>query len=184
MEGNFENIKSKYVLRKITDNLSQNQLLKLINYNKNIQEKLDIGINTYKKVYNQTIIELTLLKKFKNGPLISFPVESEKYFHIYFNNEKKERKNQMISCRDGIEKIKIIIDEEVNSFKELFSYADHIKTINFIKFNRTDIINMNSMFIGCTSLEELNMENFHTNSVTDMSQMFSACLGLKKINRK
>ena len=64
MEGNLENIKSKYVLRKVADILSQNQLLKLINYNKNIQEKLEIGINTYKKVYNQTIIEIIPCEKF------------------------------------------------------------------------------------------------------------------------
>ena len=92
MERNLENIKSKYVLRKVTDNLSLNQLLKLINYNKNIQEKLDIGINTYKKVYNQTIIELTLLKKFVNGPIIRFPIENENIFiYILIMKKKKEK---------------------------------------------------------------------------------------------
>ena len=182
MEGNLENIKSKYVLRKVADNLSQNQLLKLINYNKNIQEKLEIGINTYKKVYNQTIIEIIPCEKFIYGPFINFPVENEKYFHIYFNNEKNERKNQMISEDDNIEKIKIIIDEEVNSFNGLFRCAHTIKKINFHKFNRTDIIDMNSMFFGCIHMQELNNPNFHTNSVTDMSQMFSVCSRLKKIN--
>ena len=92
MERNLENIKSKYVLIKVTDNLSLNQLLKLINYNKNIQDKLEIGINTYKKVYNQTIIELTLLKKFVNGPIIRFPIENENIFiYILIMKKMKEK---------------------------------------------------------------------------------------------
>ena len=37
----------------------------------------------------------------------------------------------MISTDDNIEKIKIIIDEEVNSFNGLFSSAHTIKKINF-----------------------------------------------------
>ena len=45
--------------------------------------------------------------------------ENEKYFHIYFNNNEEEKKNN-INKIDEIKMIKIIIDYQVISFEELF----------------------------------------------------------------
>ena len=70
-------------------------------------------------------------------------------------------------------KIKIIIDYQVKSFKELFSRCECIESINFKKFYRNNnITNMSYMFFGCSSLKELNLTNFNTNNVTDMCGMF------------
>ena len=44
----LKNIKSKYILKQIANNLELNKLLYLIKYNKYIQNKLDIGIIDYK----------------------------------------------------------------------------------------------------------------------------------------
>ena len=57
-EYSLKYIKSKYILKQITDHLTKNKLLKIINYNKLIQNKLDIGIIDYKKYYEQIEIEL------------------------------------------------------------------------------------------------------------------------------
>ena len=48
-----------------------------------------------------------------------------------------------------LQKIKIIIDEQITSFKKLFYECVCIEMINFIKFNRKDINNMKLMFFGC-----------------------------------
>ena len=69
-------------------------------------------------------------------------------------------------------KIKIIIDYQVKSFKELFSGCYYIESINFKKFYRNNITDMSYMFAGCSSLKELNLNNFNTNNVTNMSDMF------------
>ena len=53
----LKNIKSKYILKQIADNLELNQLLYLIKYNKYIQNKLDIGIFDY-KMYKKIEIEM------------------------------------------------------------------------------------------------------------------------------
>ena len=66
-------------------------------------------------------------------------------------------------------KIKIIIDYQVKSFKELFYKCECIESINFKKFYRNNINNMNHMFFGCILLKELNFNNFNTNNVTNMS---------------
>ena len=44
----FENIKSIYFLKLIFQNFKQKRILELVKYNKNIQNKLDININSYK----------------------------------------------------------------------------------------------------------------------------------------
>ena len=40
-------IKSKYILAEIFKNLSKDKYFKIINYNKNIQQKLDLQLTDY-----------------------------------------------------------------------------------------------------------------------------------------
>ena len=76
-------------------------------------------------------------------------------------------------------KIKIIIDYQVKSFKDLFKRCECIESINFKKFYRNNITDMSYMFDGCSSLKDLNLTNFITNNVTNMSNMFDGCSSLK-----
>ena len=78
-------------------------------------------------------------------------------------------------------KIKVIIDYQVKSFKELFYWCKCIESINFKKFYRNNITDMSWMFNGCSSLKELNLNNFNTNNVTNMSYMFYGCSSFKEI---
>ena len=48
-EADFDNIKSKYILKQILDDLCQKKILEMVKYNKRIKEKLDININNYKE---------------------------------------------------------------------------------------------------------------------------------------
>ena len=43
------NIKSKYIMKQIIDNLQKIKILKLINYNKSLREKLEISTDDYKE---------------------------------------------------------------------------------------------------------------------------------------
>ena len=49
LKNDFENIKSKYILIKIFDNLPKKKMLKIIKKNKVIQNKLEISLNDYVK---------------------------------------------------------------------------------------------------------------------------------------
>ena len=51
-------IKSRYILKQIFDNLHKNKLLKILNNNKSIQEKIDINIYDYKKYFEEIEIEI------------------------------------------------------------------------------------------------------------------------------
>ena len=94
--GNLlNNIKSKFILKKIVDNIKQKRLLKLINYNKNFQEKLGIGIKDYKKYYEQIIIEIIPIDKINNNYrnyFINIPYKYKSFYHTYFNEDEKEKK--------------------------------------------------------------------------------------------
>ena len=58
---NWRKINSKYILQQIFEHLNQKIYLKIIKYNKNIQNKLDIEHNDYKK-YSEIEIEIILAK--------------------------------------------------------------------------------------------------------------------------
>ena len=180
----FDNIKSDYFLQRIFDYLKRNKLLEIVKYNKKLQNKLNLNINSYKEfslLYSSIEIEIKLDDD-TYGEFINISEEEKEYFHIYFNNSKEEINRNFSDENDEIEIIKIKIDYQIKSFGELFADCDFINSISFKKFYRNDITNMSSMFYGCESLKEIDISNFITDNVTDMSCMFSNCKSIKVLN--
>ena len=168
-------IKSNYILRKIIQNLNRKTFLYAIKYNKQLQKRLNIGIKDY-EAYLQTEIEIKLGLNYPNlDKLINYKYDKS-YYHIYLNGNEQESKKE-----GNITKVRIIIERHVKSFQKLF-YRSEAKEINFIRFNRKDITNMNSMFKECRCLEKLNISNFNTENVTNMGGMFSGCTILKELD--
>ena len=183
--------------------MTKKKKLAIVKYNKKIQNRLNLSIKNYKE-YSETFtpIEIEIIPvKGKYGEFINIDENDKLYYHIYFNDNKEEIKNKYIikeedgvtkheyyiEEKDKVTKIKIIIDYQVKSFKELFrqSFFDTckcIESINFKKFYRNNITNMSYMFFGCSSLKELNLNNFNTNNVTNMREIFSRCSSLKELN--
>ena len=162
-------IKSKYILKQIADHVTKNKLFKIINYNKLIQDKLDIGIIDYKNYYEEIEIELIPINENDINYFINDKYKS--YYHIYFNNDKNEIKQNYFNKNDNITKINIILNNEITSLEDMFFQCECIEKIKFIKFNRTDVNNMSYMFHGCSSLKELNLNNFNTINVTNMGDL-------------
>ena len=57
-----------------------------------------------------------------------------------------------------------------------------MKEIDFNNFNTSLVINMGSMFSGCSNLIELDLSLFDTSSIIDMHDMFNGCSQLKLID--
>ena len=170
----FKNLKSDYFLQLLFNNLLKKKSLEIIKYNKNTKNRMNININDYKEyseIYSSIEIEIKPVYN-KYGKFISINEENKKYYHIYFDNNKEEIKRNYLNENEQIKLIKIIIDYQVKSFKELFYKCYCIEYINFKKFYRNNINNMGYMFSRCSTLKELNLSNFKTNNVTDMSYMF------------
>ena len=172
----LKNIKSKYIMKQIFQNLQKIKFLNMIRYNKAIKNKMDIILDDYKECTN---IEVKIdILDYDN--FIFYRLNNEKNIHIYVNGNKKEINEKDIS-REEVKEIKIIIDYGIKSLEGLFKGCHGIKKINFIRFFIRDITNMSKMFYDCRHLEELDLSNFKTENVTDMSSMFANCLLLKKI---
>ena len=170
----LQNIKSNYFLLNIYDIILKKKSLEIVKYNKKIQKRMNLSIKDFQE-YSEIEIEVILCKN-SYGQFININEKDKLFYHIYFNDNKKEIKNKYeINKKDKVTIIKIIIDYQIKSFEKLFNKCKCIKTINFIKFNRNDINNMSYMFYGCESLKELNLNNFNTNNVTNMESMFRGC---------
>jgi len=181
----LRNLKSDYFIQKFFEYISERKTIEIIRWNKSIQKRINININHY-KAYSEkySSIELDIIPiKGKDGTFINIDELSKKYFHIYFNdNKKKEIKKSSLNKNDNVSKITIIIDYQINSFSYLFSGCECIESIHFKKFSRNNVTDMKYMFKGCSSLKELNLTNFNTDNVTDMSYMFRRCESLKELN--
>ena len=174
-------IKSTYILKKVFDKVRNYTKFEIIRYNKNLQKKLNIDISQYKKFSTIEIEVIPAENKF--GNFINFNNKKQKnFYHIYFNDSEKEINRNYISENDKIDKIKIIINFQVDSFYKLFSYCDCIESITFKNFYRKNINNMSFMFYKCTSLKEINFMNYITLNVENMSCMFFECFLLNQIN--
>ena len=178
-ENTLKNINSNYILYNIFSYLNEKKSLEIIKYNNYFQKRLNKDINDYKR-YTQIELEIIPINLEKKNYFIYF--NDKQYYHIYFNDEKKEINKRYFETNEKVNKIRITIDYEIKSFINLFSYCKCIKKINFIKFNRSNIVDMSGMFSDCESLEYLNLINFKTDKVTDMSSMFANCKSLKKLN--
>ena len=178
------NIKSNYIMKKLFNYMSKKVLLKIIKNNMNMQKRLNININNYKDFSEKfSSVELEIIPaQNKYGSFIKIKEEDKNYFHIYFNDNKEEVDKTKINEEDNVSKINIIINYQIESFYELFDYCTCIESINFKKFYRDNITNMNRMFCYCSSLKEINLSNFNTNKVTNMSYMFYECSSLKELN--
>ena len=101
----FKNLKSNYILKKVFCNLLKKKSLDIIKYNNNIKERINISIIDYKEYSELIEIEIKPVNN-KYGKFININKENEIYFHIYFNNNKKEIKRNYLKKKENIEKIR------------------------------------------------------------------------------
>ena len=185
----LNNIKSLFILRKLFEFTKQKTYLKLLKYNKKLQEKLNITIKSYSDFL---YIEIELIPKHKyrlhkyldeNLLFINY-LEDKSFYHIYFDENKEEIKRNYLEENEKVSKIKILIEPKVKNIYGLFKNCKCIKEINFIKFDREDITNMSQLFYYCESLTKLNIDKLKTVNVTNMEDMFKLCVSLKELNLK
>ena len=178
----LDNIKSKYILRQVFSKLNEQKKLQITKINKRLRQKLEIDIKDYQEFAKTIEIEIIPVKK-KCDVFIHIPLGEEmSNFHMYYNNDINEIKNNYIHNKDNIGKIKLIIDYPVKSFQNLFKDCKWIESIKFKRFSRNNITNMKNMFYGCSSLNELIFSRVNTNNVTNMFGMFCECNNLRELN--
>ena len=160
-------LKSIYFLKYLFSYVTEKKKLELLKYNKNIQKQIELSIIDYKKYSGEkTQIQLEIILLHEKTKFINIKNNEQKYCYTDANSNR----------------IKIVLDYQVQTFEGLFSGCDHIKSIKFIKFYRTNITSMENMFNGCSSLKKISFLNFKTENVKKMNCMFHCCSKLQKIN--
>ena len=181
----FDMLKSKFILKIIFNNLPKSRFLEFIKYNKKIQQRINLNKTDYiqfAKQYSSIKIEIIPANNNLYEKFITIDYANEKFYHIYFNNNKEETKRNYFLKYDNITKINVKIDYQVTSLYNLFTNYKCIESIHFKQFYRTNINDMTNIFTGCSLLKVLDLSHFNTDNIDDMSNMFRDCPLLKEIN--
>ena len=111
----LRNVKSYYIIKKFFEYMTERKSLETIRYNKNIQKRINISINhyiTYSEKYSSIELDIIPMKG-KYVQFININEEDKKYFHIYFNdNKKKEIENTSLNIDDNVFKILTILNKQ------------------------------------------------------------------------
>jgi len=115
-------IKSDFFLQNMMNMIKIKKRLDIARYNKNIQKRLKIDLNTYKQYsekYSSIEIELEFSSCFKNETMF-INRELNSFYHIFFNGDKKKDFNYIKSCG------KILITKIIM----LMIFKDYLKNVN------------------------------------------------------
>ena len=95
-----------------------------------MQNTLDLSANDYKEYLGKySLIEFEIIPmKNKYGEFINI-YDKEDYYHIYFNNRRREAQRNYLLQNENVTSIKVIIDHHVKSFYKLFDNCKCIKSI-------------------------------------------------------
>jgi len=142
----LKNLKSDYFIQKFFDYIYKRRTLETIKYNKSIQKRMNINIKHYKEYsekYSSIEIEIKPIEN-KYRTFINVYVDKKEYYHIYYNDNKREQiKSTSLNKNNKVSKISIVIDHQVESFYELFECCYCIESFCFKKFYRNNITSMN-----------------------------------------
>ena len=71
---------------------------------------------------------------------------------------------------------------KVMDMSSMFSGCSSLTSLDLSSFNTAKVRNMSSMFSGCSSLTSLDLNSFKTANVTNMSYMFSGCSSITSLD--
>jgi surface protein len=194
----LKNIKSKYILKQIFSLLNEYINLKLLNYNRKLQEKLEIDINDYIS-YNLIKIELIVNPlEYEKEKFINIQLKNEKNYDFNFYDEadnkiERQKKNfiygllfgedyDTIDKKDNIHKILVCINNKIKDINGLFQKIGCLKEINFLNCKRLNLFNLEKLFLNCNNLIKLNLANMETKNILNMSKIFAGCKLLEEID--
>ena len=123
---------------------------------------------------------------------ISFLNNTNRFDYLFMLNEENTKllindkeeifKKFFIPTKQGIYKIKLIINFQMTNCKYMFAGCSNIIKIDLSSFNTQKIEDMSFMFLDCYDLTEIDLSSFNTRNVTNMNHMFSGCINLTEID--
>ena len=148
-----------------------------------------LNFNEYQNISSSYLV-------FKNQLFMAFNSEQIGLksfdFSIKFENKGSSRLlysigesigEQIKSNINGKIKLTIVIKKQINNLNGLFSNITNLQSIDLSGLYMNKIINYDSLFNGCSSLEELKFPiNTFSEKVISMNDMFKGCINLNFVN--
>ena len=207
-KATLDKIKDQSFINKIFNCIKKVNTLKITNYNKTLQNKINIKIKDYIQISNKMEIILanpikqdcldkignSLIKNYeKSYQLIkdnsdlynTFEKKIQNHNHIFINNYYNNNKvyGYILSGDDNlIKNINILLDEENIDIKNKKN-EEIIKSQEYIKvISKNPRKNLKSLFSNINSFSYVNLLDLNLNNVETIEEMFKNCKNLKKIN--
>ena len=157
------------------------KLVKAYKYNGNSEEEYKKSENEFIKGINiESGTHLFAYVEVKNNDI----VQLQCFIHCTDANSINEDSNVyglfQGSKATGIEILSC--GSEIKNMNSMFLECSSLTNLDLYSFNTNKVTNMGYMFAYCRSLTALNLSNFNTSNVKDMSCMFSYCSSLTNIN--
>ena len=126
-----------------------------------IQFSEEVGFDT--KLLNKSLINYIKNKdEIINNTDGTFTVQADTKLEIHFKGVITDMKN-------------FFDTDKAEFFKKMIS-------VDFSQFDASNIINMNTMFYGCSALQSLDLSNFDTSKAITMDGMFYGCSALQSLD--
>ena len=106
--------------------------------------------------------------------------------HFIINDKLTKLNTDYLNIKAG-SNIEIHFEDNITDMNKFFSIEEdinsqYINSIDLSRFDSSHIVNMSSMFSGCSSLTYINFSNIITSSVKDMSNMFYNCGNISSLD--
>jgi len=194
---------AKPVKKEILSFFNYRNLLKILKYNLEFRKefyldksKIDQFFNLnddkdneelyIKTIYDYKIVLILYIEVLQYNKEIKI-ISREDIFepqktNIYINGKKDEFKIKY-TFNKGTYKILISTNEDLpNNLSKMFYKLNNLKSIKFIKFESSNVLDMSWMFSICINLSKLDLNIFKTDKVTNMSYMFCRCQNLSSLD--
>lgn len=169
----WENFSTKNEINLTVDVLFEDTVIK--------NTKTSIPSNLYKKTYFLYDTENQRLEE-KGQVVQSFAELNGENTDLYVDGVKTKFQKYFIFDTTGKHHVKLLFHDKVKSCRAMFSYCEHITSIDLSHFDTENVRDMSYMFSSCKSLKSVNFANTSTEKVTKMNGMFSGCLHLRELN--
>ena len=161
------------------------------NFNKEIRTLKGFS-DANKIVFNNEIpdnidkIEHLKLDKERNGSIVAYIKDNTIYVSSKDRIYANENSYEFMKDFKNIEEVDLsnLDTSKVVDMGSLFYGCSSLKSINVDNIDTSNVENMRSLFAYCKNLESIDLNKLNTSNVTDMSNMFLECQSLKELDLK
>ena len=126
----------------------------------------------------------------KDGSVLAWVIEDKagwKHLKLAADGDIIANKNcselfQFYSNLECINGFQYLNTKNVINMESMFMCCSSLLKLDLSGFDTGNVVAMSNMFFGCSSLQELKLRSFDTKNVVDMGAMFAYCSNLQKLD--